>query len=180
MTKIFSTKYNYSFLTSVLNPHPDNNALRKNFTKRIFLDKSFFLKNEFFYHLSCVPHLIVFAKPFIILFSCNYTSMTKNYLKSIFQFWTSTIHTSTYEHVIQICWLKKHIFLNKNSVCKLSILFLKTILCAPIDESFQNYQTFFEENKHQWKKIPAKDDFCFLSSVHCNLIDNNVIQRSWS
>ena len=46
----------------------------------------------------------------------------------------------------------RNTFLKKNSVSKLSILFLKSILCTPIDESFQNNQPFFEENKVQWRK----------------------------
>ena len=72
-------------------------SFKKTFTNRSLPKKSSFW-DLFFNHLPCVPPLINFAKPVNILFSRDFFSMTKKYLKNMFQFSTSVLRTPTYNY----------------------------------------------------------------------------------
>ena len=147
-----STKLHFSFFfIGPLYPHWEHCHSEKHFSKNFCL-KVFLSQKQSFYHLSCVSPSVIFAKPFNILFSWKYFSMPKKITwKVIFGFQHQSSLPALINMLFQNFCLEKHFFSKEESFKTVTFIFNITSV-YPNEESYQNNQLFFEENKIQWRK----------------------------
>ena len=145
--KKHSLKHHF-FIIGPLYPLWEHCHSEKLSRKKISL-KNFLSEKYNFYYLCCVPPF--FAKPFNILFSWKYSSMSKKLLGKKFQFSTSIPLTRTYKYVIQNCWLKKHSsFFKKNGLPNCNFCFWNHF-CKPHWRILPKQSTLFwgEQNSRR-------------------------------
>ena len=150
--KKHSLKHHF-FIIGPLYPLWEHCHSEKLSRKKISL-KNFLSEKYNFYYLCCVPPF--FAKPFNILFSWKYSSMSKNLLGKKFQFSTSIPLTRTYKYSDSKMLFGETLFFKKTEFQNCNFLFLKSLLCTPMMNHTKTINPFLRRTKFNEENIFSK------------------------
>ena len=104
--------------------------------------------------------------------------MKKSSLNHNFSFLPSVFRTPTYNYVVQK-YLWRKILSWKNSFSNFYFLCVTSLLCTPIDESYQNNRIFWGELTSR-KKYFLQDIIFLFYHRSCLFTDNYIVQKSCS
>ena len=147
--RIFSPKYSFSFLSSLLCTPTDKNVVQTKINEKCFSLKLVFLNKKFFSTILCNPFgklSRTFQKSFFS--EINFYDEKKS--EERFLHLTVPLYSPTNKNAIQNNFLTK-LFLKKfNS--QVYIFFPSSCVCTPIDSSYQIIQNFFKK-VFLWKTL---------------------------